>query len=293
MTNLITTDLSPVPSRAAPTTFSAYMDTWLGKISAWTTEANALATGANTNATTATTQAGLAATAKTNAETAETNAETAATNAAASALTALNAPGTNATSTTSLTVGIGSKTLTIQTGKSIVVGMSVKIAYTTTPTTWMHGDVTSYNSGTGELIVTIGATSGSGTQTAWTVSLSAPGGAGLGANTFTGQQTFVETMDTIYDITDGANFEIDPANGNIQTITLGANRTAAATNFAAGQLIYLGVNDGTAYALTWPTVTWVKYGGTATAPTLPTSGYLWVKLWKVGTTLYAEEGGRP
>ena len=94
--------------------------------------------------------------------------------AAASALSAVNAPGTSGTSVTSLAIGVGSKTLTIQTGKSIVVGMSVKIAYTATGTDWMLGDVTSYNSGTGSLTVNVTLISGSGTYAAWTVSLSAP-----------------------------------------------------------------------------------------------------------------------
>lgn len=117
----------------------------------------------------------------------------------------------------------------------------------------------------------------------------------LGANTFTGQQTFLETMDTVYTITDGAAFEIDPANGNIQVVTLGAARTPAATNFAAGQAVLLGINDGTAYAITWTTVapTWVVPGGTAAAPTLATTGYTWILLWKVSTTIYACEVGQP
>jgi hypothetical protein len=71
-----------------------------------------------------------------------------------------------------LTIGTGSKSLTIQTGKSIVVGMTVKIAYTTSPTNWMVGDVTAYNSSTGVLDVNVTHTNGSGTQAAWTVSLS-------------------------------------------------------------------------------------------------------------------------
>jgi hypothetical protein len=115
----------------------------------------------------------------------------------------------------------------------------------------------------------------------------------LGANTFTGQQSFVETIDTVYAITDGANFEIDPVNGNVQTITLGAARTALATNFAAGQSIVLGVDDGTAYALTWPTMTWVVSGGSGAAPTLATSGYTWVMLWKQGSTLFGSIVGSP
>jgi hypothetical protein len=50
MTDTITTDLDPSPSRTRPTVFSAEMDTFLGKLPAWTTEANALAVDANANA---------------------------------------------------------------------------------------------------------------------------------------------------------------------------------------------------------------------------------------------------
>lgn len=112
------------------------------------------------------------------AQTASTKAGEAAGSAAtaqSSAQTAVNAPGTNATSATSDTIATGSTTITIQTGKSIVVGMTVKMASTASPTNWMHGDVTAYNSGTGSLTVNVSAISGSGTFAAWTVSLSAPG----------------------------------------------------------------------------------------------------------------------
>lgn len=86
----------------------------------------------------------------------------------------LTSDGFTSVSTTSLAVAVGSKTLTVETNKGFVVGMSVKIAYTTTPTTWMHGDVTAYNPATGSLTVNVTTISGSGTQTAWTVSMSAP-----------------------------------------------------------------------------------------------------------------------
>lgn len=117
----------------------------------------------------------------------------------------------------------------------------------------------------------------------------------VGANVFTGQQTFAEVKDTVYTITDGAAFEIDPANGSVQIVTLGASRTPAATNFEAGQTVLLGIDDGTAYSVTWTTVapTWVTPGGTAAAPTLATSGYTWILLWKVGSTVYGAEVGQP
>jgi hypothetical protein len=115
------------------------------------------------------------------------------------------------------------------------------------------------------------------------------------AQSWTAQQTFKEVKDTVHTITDGAAFEIDPANGSMQVVTLGASRTPAATNFEAGQIVLLGIDDGAAYAVTWTTVavTWVKPGGSAAAPTLATSGYTWVLLWKVGSTIYGAEVGKP
>ena len=92
--------------------------------------------------------------------------------------------------------------------------------------------------------------------------------------------------ETVYTITDGAGFEIDPANGGIQVVTLGASRSPAATNFSAGESVLLGIDDGSAYTLTWPTITWAN--ATNAAPTLSTSGYTWVVMWKVGSTLYGK-----
>jgi len=93
--------------------------------------------------------------------------------AAASATSALNAPGTNATSTTSLTVGTGSRSLTIQTAKAYSAGQVVVIASTASPGNQMTGIITSYNSGTGALVVDVQQTLGSGTLAAWTISLGA------------------------------------------------------------------------------------------------------------------------
>ena len=99
--------------------------------------------------------------------------------AATSALNAANAPNVSATSTTNLTIGIGNKTLTVQTGKAFVIGMSVKIAETITPTNWMHGTVTAYNSSTGSLTVSVDNISGTSTATGWTISGSAPSFLGI------------------------------------------------------------------------------------------------------------------
>jgi hypothetical protein len=101
-------------------------------------------------------------------------------------------------------------------------------------------------------------------------------------------------LEEVHTITDGAAFEVDPANGTVQLITLGANRIPKATNFAAGEGVTLMVDDGTAYTLTWTDTTWgtggvVWTGGSA--PTLATSGYTVIQFWKVGSQVYGAHVG--
>lgn len=108
------------------------------------------------------------------------------------------------------------------------------------------------------------------------------------ANSWTARQTFKDVVETVFAITDGGSVDLNPANGTIQTWTLGANRTPTATNFVAGQGVTLMVDDGTAYTITWSTigVTWLTSDGLA--PTLKTSGYTAIVLWKVGSTVYGK-----
>ena len=103
-------------------------------------------------------------------------------------------------------------------------------------------------------------------------------------------------LEDVYTIADGAAFEVDPGNGSIQLITLGANRTPKATNFAAGESVLLMVDDGTAYTLTWTDATWGGSGviwktDSGSAPTLNTSGYTVISFWKVGTQIYGARVG--
>lgn len=95
--------------------------------------------------------------------------------------------------------------------------------------------------------------------------------------------------ETVYAITDGSSVDINPTNGTIQTWTLGANRSPTATNFLSGQSILLLVDDGTSRSITWPSVTWKTDGGTA--PTLNTTGYTMIVLYKVNSVLYGARVG--
>lgn len=103
-------------------------------------------------------------------------------------------------------------------------------------------------------------------------------------------------LDTIYQIPDVAAFEINPANGGMQYITLGASRTPKATNFANGQHLTLMIDDGSARTITWtdatfggPGVAWQTDAGSA--PTLATTGYTTVVLWKLDGQVYGAHVG--
>lgn len=70
-------------------------------------------------------------------------------------------------STTSMTIGTGSKSFTVQTGLNFTVGQTVKVGYDGTK--YMTGTVTSYNSGTGAMVVNVTSVVGSGTHPTWSV----------------------------------------------------------------------------------------------------------------------------
>ena len=76
------------------------------------------------------------------------------------------------TSTTSLTINNATKTLTVGTGLSYSPQQDVTISESTSPTTrHMHGLVTSYNSGTGVMVVDVISHSGTGTYSSWVVNV--------------------------------------------------------------------------------------------------------------------------
>lgn len=118
--------------------------------------------------------------------------------AQASALTALNSPGTSATSTSNVLLSSGAaKTLTIQTGKAFAIGQFIMCAVRTAPSNYMIGQIISYDSGTGALSFYSEQAAGATAQSYndWVISLTVlsnvAGAATLGSdNSFFGINTF-------------------------------------------------------------------------------------------------------
>ena len=165
------TPLPTPPTREDPANFTTRADDFLGALPTFQSETNLVAGEVNTNASNASTAASTATAQAGVATTQAGIATTKAQEAAASAASALSAPGTNSTSTTSLTISTGVKNLIIQTGKAYVVGMSLIIASTASPGNRMGGLIQSYNSTSGDLSILVESTTGTGTFSAWAVSV--------------------------------------------------------------------------------------------------------------------------
>lgn len=102
------------------------------------------------------------------------NATIAAMNTEISRINALGFGSYTASSTTSLSIGAGSKSLTVETGKGFTAGQGIIIANTATPGNYLQGQVTSYNGSTGALVVNVTSVAGAGTFSAWSVSVALP-----------------------------------------------------------------------------------------------------------------------
>lgn len=91
------------------------------------------------------------------------------------------------TSTTSLAIGTGPKTFTTQTGKTFIAGTFMQAISQANSANYMYGTITSYNAGTGALVLEIITVGGSGTLADWNLFFSgARGGVGAAATATSG-----------------------------------------------------------------------------------------------------------
>jgi hypothetical protein len=153
------------------------------------------------------------------------------------------------------------------------------------------GTVTSITAGTG---LSGGTITGSGTIAIDSTVATLTGTQTLTNKTLTSPILNSATTNTVFTLggaidekvfaVTGTTPALSPQNGTIQTWTLSANSTPTAGTWNEGESMTIMVLDGTAFTITWTSVavTWV--GGTA--PTLDTTKYTVIELWKVGTTIY-------
>lgn len=135
-------------------------------------------------------------------------------------------------STTSLAIGTGTKTLTIEASKQFAIGQTARITYNSDINKWMQGTVSAYNATTGSLSISVDTISGSGTYAVWTVALTGSVGP-TGATGATGPAGST-----------GATGATGPANTlSIGTVTEGA-AAATITGTAPNQTLNLVVPKG-------------------------------------------------
>lgn len=158
---------------------------------------------------------------------------------------------------------------------------------TNNQTITLSGDVS--GSGTTSITVTVNDDSHNhiisnvdGLQTALDAKASITGSENLTNKTLTSPQITGTIVEDIYALS-GTTPALDPANGSIQTWTL-SGTSSPTDSVSAGESLILMIDDGSAYSITWPTITWLNNGGVA--PTLATTGYTAITIWKVGSTLY-------
>ena len=191
--------------------------------------------------------------------------------------TGINVSGGPVTSSGSITVtnAAPDQTVVLTEGSNVTITgtyPSFTIASTDTNTTYTAGtglDLTGTAFSIDSSVVTL-----TGSQTLTNKVLTTPS---ISTPTMTG--TIVEDVFAL----SGTSVALEPDNGSVQTHTLSGNTTYT-DGFSAGQAITLMVDDGSSRTITWPTITWVNNGGSA--PTLATTGYTVIALWKVGSTLY-------
>lgn len=174
------------------------------------------------------------------------------TDAANSLEQSLQLVATTGTSTTSLTIGAGGKSLTTEAGKAWVVGSYLYIVSAASVANRMVGQVTAYNSGTGALTVTVNGTAGSGTFASWIVGLATSTAAASEISVLDSLGLFAaSTVETVlaelFANTRTAASQIATAGGTANALT--ATFTPAVTALVDGMILYVraaSVNTGAA-----------------------------------------------
>jgi len=152
-------------------------------------------------------------------------------------------------------------------------------------TTGVTGTLPAANGGTGI------TSFGTGVATALGQNVTGSGSIALATSPTLASPTFNDGYTEEVFAVSGTTPALSPANGSIQTWTLSGASTPTSGTWNAGQSITLMIDDGSAATVTWTSlaVTWKTDGGNP--PTLNTTGFTVITLWKVGTTIYGARVG--
>jgi hypothetical protein len=188
------------------------------------------------------------------------------------AAAAVAAPGTSATSTTSATTAYGTCAIMVQPGKVLTIGTWVTMASSAAPdAVQQSGPITSYNSATGALGINIKALSGVGLTAAdWIVGLSAPGGATLGFNQYTGSQFYTAGIFEGYADMGASNVaDLSTASRFKKTVTGNWTLSMAGIPTGAAACFVIKIVNGGSFTMTLPVGSVFAAG---VAPILTVSG---------------------
>lgn len=184
--------------------------------------------------------------------------------------------------TDSLVIGTGSKALAAEAGKGFIPGMEIIVAYTTDGAKRMIGTVTSYDSGTGALVVNVTSVQGAGTYALWSIGPAVV--ASFDGQTFTDLRLAGKITEPPVAM---PALALNPALGSSQTKTLTGNVTFT-DSVNSGESMVLTVTTA-AYTMIWPAGIKWWWGQ---APESPATGAVIVLLYKQGSQLYGSFSGK-
>jgi hypothetical protein len=208
-----------------------------------------------------------------------------------------NSSATILTSASAVTVAQGGTGATTLTGVVKGNGTSAFTAGTVALGSEVSGTLPVANGGTGITSFGSGVATWLGTPSSANLAAAVTDETGSGALVFGTSPTVSGPTindgytEEVFSIPSSTTPALSPTNGSIQTWTLTGASTPTAGTWASGQSMTLMIDDGTANTINWATVavTWKTDGGVA--PTLNTTGFTVIALWKVSTVIYGARVG--
>ena len=164
------------------------------------------------------------------------------------------------TSTTSLTINNATKTLTVGTGLSYTPTQNITIAYDAS--NHMHGEVLTYNSGTGVMTVDVNHHTGSGTYAAWTVNVG-----GVTPVTSTAWGAITGTLSAQTDLQTALDAKSPLASPTFTGVPAAPTATAGTNTTQLATTAFVTTADNLKANLASPTFTGTPAAPTATAGT--------------------------